>query len=607
MTTLAVGRPAEPFASLRPLLLSRWLWCLGAALFVVLRDFGQAQLLTSLGDTDDAARLVQVREWLATGNWYDMLLPRFGGPTPLLSHWSRLVDLPIGMLLVFFGAFLSPEAAELATRVAWPTILLLVFLRLLVREAEVRGGTTAGVLVIAVAVTTFTALYQFRVGRIDHHNVMIIGTVIGFLMLARSFDTPRIGYGAGVFLGFALVIGYEPVLLIVPAVGGFSVFAAFRTQHLEAARNIAIGLATTLAAGLLLTMPPWLWHAAPCDSLGANMLLLATVGAIGLAFVAARGRSWSLALRLGTLAGYGAVGTAAFFAANTQCLRGPFGLMSQEAIDLWLVSVWEGKSIFEMLAVQPAPMVVYLVFVSVALVVAALRYHHARTDDALALLALLVLASLASLTTIKLISYASGLAVFSIALFVTGLTGGGQLSPLSARLLGAIALNQSTLTVVIGLALTAGGVSKAAIEGSALKETDQCRTTQVMQSLAKLPKGFVVASVDFGPYIVAKTRHDVLAAPYHRIDGAIVESYKILRGTPEVAEQKLRALDADYLIECVPVSKPGEPVRLEDGVTRDSLIGRLSHGETVPFLAELKNATNEPSVRVWRVKRRDEP
>jgi hypothetical protein len=606
MTTLAAGQPADTFASAKPFLSSRWLWCLAAALFVVVRDIGQAQLLTSLGDTDDATRLVQVREWLATGNWYDMLVPRFGGPTPLLSHWSRLIDLPIGMLLVVFGTVLSVENAELATRVAWPTLVLVVFLRLLVREAEARGGAIAGALMIAITVTTITGLYQFKPGRIDHHNVMITGAVIGFLMLARSLSAPLFGYGAGLFLGLALVIGYEPVMLIVPVVGGLSVFAAIRPQYLESARNVAIGLATTLAAGLLVTMPPWLWHAAPCDALGANMVLLATIGAIGLSFIAARGRSWPTALRLGALVAYGAVGTAAFFATNTQCLRGPFGLMSQDAVDLWLVTVWEGKSIYEMLSYQPAPMAVYLAFMSMALVIATARYRRLRSDDALALLVILVIAALASLMTIKLIPYGSFLAVFPIALFVAELSGGAQLSPLSARLLGAITLNQSTLAIAVGLALSAGGASQAAIEGSALKETDQCRTTQVMQSLAKLPKGFVVASVDFGPYIVALTRHDVLAAPYHRIDGAIVESYRILRGTPEVAEQKLRALDADYLIECVPVTKPGERVRLEEGVTRESLIGRLSHGETVPFLAELKGATSEPSVRVWRVKRRDE-
>jgi hypothetical protein len=611
MSSLAVDQRVDVFASLRPLLMSRWMWCLAAALFVVMRDIGSAQLLTSLGDTDDATRLVQVREWLATGSWYDVLLPRFGGPTPLLSHWSRLIDLPIGVLLVIFGAVLSAENAELATRIVWPSLLLVVFLRLLVREAEARAGAFAGVFVIALAITAMTGLYQFKPGRIDHHNVMIMCTLIGFLSLARALTSARSGYSAGVCLGLALVVGYEPLMLIMPAVAGLVLLAALRPVYLTSTRNVVIGLASTLAAGLLATLPPWLWHTSPCDALGANMVLLATVGAIGLSFVAARGQAWSPAVRLSVLAAYGAVGVGAFFATNTTCLRGPFGLMSQEAIDLWLVTVLEGKSVFETLPYQTVSVTVYLLFAALALLFAGLHYRRERSSDAAAMLALLGLTLAASLLTVKLVPYGSFLAAFAIALFVAGLSGGGQLTPLSARLLGAISLNQSTLTVLIGLALASGGTSKAAMPGSAMSgatitDTDQCRTTQVMQSLAKLPKGFVVANVDFGPYIVALTRHDVLSAPYHRIDGAIVESIRILRASPEIAEQKLRALDADYVVACVLDTQPGGPPRLEDGVTRDSLIGRLSHGERVAFLEQLKGISAEPAFRVWRVKRRDE-
>jgi hypothetical protein len=606
MTTVAAAPRTASFDWLRPLLSSRWVWCLAAAMFVVARDFGPAQLLTSLGDTDDATRLVQVREWLATGNWYDMLLPRFGASTPLLSHWSRLVDLPIGMLLIFFGTFLSAETAELAMRVVWPTLLLLAFLRLLVREAEARGGETAGAIAIAFAATAITGLYQFKVGRLDHHNVLVLGTVIGLLMLARSMTVPRVGYGAGAFLGMALVVGYEPLLLIIPIIGGMVVLAAIQPAHLIAARNVTIGLATVLAAGLLATSPPWLWNLAPCDSLGTNVVLLAVTGAIGLWFTAARGRGWSLALRLGALIACGAIGVTLFFAVNTDCLRGPFGAMSQEAIDLWLINVGEGKSVFELMAVQPGPMSVFLVFAVAALLTAWVRYRRDRSIDSLAILAILALAIATSLMTIKFIPYASFLAAFAIAMFVAGLLGGGQFTPLSARLLGIIALNQSTIGIVVGLTFLASGASNAAIEGSPLKATDQCHATQAIQSLAQLPKGLIVASVDFGPYIVALTHHDVLAAPYHRIDGAIVESYKIFRSTPEIAERRLRTLEANYLVECIPPQKPDTPIRLDEGVTRESLIGQLSHGMAIPFLEELKNITSEPSVRVWRVKRRDE-
>ena len=42
------------------------------------------RLLDSLGDTDDATRLVAVREFLGGAPWYDTTLPRFGAPEPQL-------------------------------------------------------------------------------------------------------------------------------------------------------------------------------------------------------------------------------------------------------------------------------------------------------------------------------------------------------------------------------------------------------------------------------------------------------------------------------------------------------------------------------------------
>ena len=82
--------------------------------------FDPTRLLTSLGDTDDATRMIEVREWMAGASWFDMTLPRFGGAHPLVSHWSRLIDLPLALLLSGFELFLPADEAELVVRALWP-------------------------------------------------------------------------------------------------------------------------------------------------------------------------------------------------------------------------------------------------------------------------------------------------------------------------------------------------------------------------------------------------------------------------------------------------------------------------------------------------------
>ena len=73
----------------------------------------------SLGDTDDNIRLAQVRAWMAGQGWYDLRQYRLNPPQGFDIHWSRLVDLPIAALILFFRLFTSPVWAEkLATGVA---------------------------------------------------------------------------------------------------------------------------------------------------------------------------------------------------------------------------------------------------------------------------------------------------------------------------------------------------------------------------------------------------------------------------------------------------------------------------------------------------------
>ena len=612
MSTLAARpRASSPLDAIKPLLMSRWLWCLAGALFVALRDMGSGQVLpwVTLGDTDDATRLVQVREWLAGASWYDLLLPRFGGPQPLLSHWSRLIDVPIAMLISAFGVFMSTAHAELAARIVYPMLLLMIFLRVLVHEAEARGGVPAALAVIAFAVTTLSGLFQFRPGRLDHHNAMIIGTVGGFLILARSLDKPRLAWFAGIAMGTALVIGYEPLMVIAPMMALFALTATLYTPFLESMRNVAAAMATTLGVGLLLTSPPSLWHIVACDALAINLVLLVLVGATGLAVLHSWGRNWHVAARLGFMAVCGAAGVGLYVASNPICLKGPFAMTSKEALDVWLVNVWEATNIFEMVPINPTSVYAFCVFGAIGVGTAIWRYRRRRSLEAFALAIAMTVTYLVaiapSIGAVKFMPYASFLAAFCAALFVADFPGSANLTPLSARLIGLIGLNQSAVAMYVGGALMLGGTSKDIIDGTALRESDVCRTIPALAPLAKLPKGFVVASVDFGPHIVALTRHDVLAAPYHRIDQSIVDSYKVFRSQPAESEAILRRLEADYVVECIAPLKAGEKPQLERDVARDSVLGKLVYGESVPFLEEIHGASPEPAVRVWRVKRRD--
>jgi hypothetical protein len=208
-------------------LLGRWAvtplaWALLATAFLLIATLaGPGPSLSDwLGDPDDAVRLVTVRELLAGAPWFDTTLPRIGAPEPLLSHWSRLIDAPLAMLIGLLSPLLGRDGAELATRIVWPMLPFFALALIVAREAQRRAGWVAAAFVLFLVVTSATALAQFRPGRIDHHNVQILCAVAGSLFLARSCDDRRAGWIAGALLGLGLAIGYEAIAFVASGSGG---------------------------------------------------------------------------------------------------------------------------------------------------------------------------------------------------------------------------------------------------------------------------------------------------------------------------------------------------------------------------------------------------
>lgn len=604
MSTLGTTTPRAVPVDWAQLLRSRWVWCIGAVLFFAVRELssGFSGLLTSLGDTDDATRLYEVRALLAGTSWFDMSLPRLGGATPLISHWSRLIDLPLALLLSAFGLVMSATAAELATRIVWPLLVLFALLRVLVREADAHGGGTAAWLMLFLGLTCMTGLFQFRVGRIDHHNAMIFGSIAGLLVLVRARIAPQEGTLAGMLIGIGLAVGYEPLAMLLPAIGGAVLLAVLDVRWLEGVRRMAVALAATLGIVFVATVAPSLWFSARCDALSLNMVLLAGAGAVGLMAVDCYGGDWHWSRRVGILAAAGAIGVALYGALDTRCLAGPFGQVDPAIKPIWLDHVIETTSVFSFFTLSPAAIVSFLILMAVGIIAASERWRRLKTPETFALLALMALAAPPAMWMVKLTPYASWVAVFCIVLSITDFPGTESISKLTAHLLGALVLNQWTFAMVAVPVLMVAHVSDAALKGDVTVDGTACMTTPAINALAPLPKGLFVGSVDFGSYIVALTHHDALAAPYHRIDRALIANQAILAAEPAAAHDLLRKVGADYLVLCMPkttgtVFAAGGPIDMPAA----GLEARLKAGQSMEFLDLLTLPGAVPEMRVWKV------
>lgn len=599
MAMLETLRPRERY-DWGHIVTSRWLWCIAAIVFMGAMDFMQrrGELSTLLGDADDATRLYQVRQLMAGGGWFDMTLPRLGGATPLISHWSRLIDVPLVMLLDTFGLFMSPEAAELSVRFVWPLLVLLLLLRVVVRAADHEGGVVATAFVLFMGLTCMTGLFQFRIGRIDHHNGMIMGSIGGLLLLVHARVRPQEGYLAGMLMGIGLSVGYEPLAFLLPAVGLMALLAVTDLAWLRGVRNMAVALAATLAVVFVATVAPSLWFSARCDALSLNMVVLVAGGAGGLAVVDWRGRRWTLARRIAALAGFGAVGLLAYGALDVRCLAGPFGQVDPAVNAVWLDHVVETMSIFKFFPMSPPGVVAFAASIAVGIYASYERWLRLRTAETLVLLGLMLIVAPTGVWMVKLMPYASWVAVFCTALSIADLQGTAQLTALSRRLVAALLGNQLLFASVAAAALTAVGVTHAKVGDEVAIEGTQCLTTPAVRSLAVLPKGLFVGGLELGSFIVALTQHDALAAPYHRIDKAILINQALLAAEPAQAKRMIDQVHADYLVLCMPKDQSAS-----SGGGGGGLEARLKAGTTIAFLTPMPLSGPVAELRVWRVER----
>ena len=583
------------------ILASRWLWCAAAIVFVAGGDIVRslADLSLSLGDTDDATRLYQVRHLLATGAWFDMTLPKLGGANPLISHWSRLIDCALVLLLQGLGLAMPSANAELAMRVMWPLLVLFAFLCILARAANQQSGPTAVAVLLALAITSIAGLGQFHIGRIDHHNVMICGAIGGLLLLLQVRQSPREGYIAGALIGVALGVGYEPLLFLVPCLAAAALLAIYDTEWLPGVRNMSVALTGTLGLIAATTIAPSLWLEVRCDAISLNMLTLCACSAVGLAIIEAHGRRWSLGARLTTLTATGIAGLVAFGALDKRCLAGPFGQVDPAINAVWLDHVMEMQSIFSLYKSNPDAALAVLATLALGLFAAIERQRQQRSSESRALLGMMMIVAPAGMWMLKLMPYANWLATFCIALSIANLKSSGRVSALSRQLVAIIITAQWTLVALVGPLVRPANAS-GTIAQTVLTEVDpKCLSTPAIRALAALPTGRFVGSIDFGAYIVALTPHEALAAPYHRIDQAILANHRILTAPPDLARQLLRDAKADYVILCITPEIAGKEQPASN--PRAGLSTQLKSERLIAWLQPVTFHSPVAELRVWRV------
>ncbi|HEY0164470.1 MAG TPA: AcrB/AcrD/AcrF family protein [Sphingomicrobium sp.] len=569
-------------------------WLLLSAWFVY-NKWAQIHAFTLI-DTDDNMRMSQVRALLAGQDWFDLRQHRLSPPVGADMHWSRLVDLPLAGLILFFRLFTSgAEAERLAITIAplLPYALLLFSVALIARR----------LLHPAAYVLAFVALFSagstngmFMPTRLDHH-----GWQLAFLALALSglADPKRARGGAvlGLATGLSLAIGLE--LLIYLALAASATVLMWIDERDEKPRLAAY--AATLAGTTALAFVLFASNAnraAVCDALSPVWLSDALLGgALLFGLAALSPGDWKR--RCALAAGAGAI--IALFHAGMwpQCLSRLEGV-SPEVEELWLSHVREARPIYRH-SWQIATLMVALPLTG--LVGWAVLTWRARGDRSLLRRTLAVAAPAFAATALLLWQTRTGPAaqmmsvVGAISLLWLAapfawrrpIIGTIVIIPLAAVSLGALVPNG------IGWVPTKKPTPRDLAIGRANR---LCNSLPAMRPIALQPKGLVFTFVDLGPRIITVTHHDAVIGPYHRNGEQIADVMKTFRGSADQARATLAKYRADYLLTCPNSSTT--TIFLSEAPK--GFYAQLQQGQVPAWLTPVELPADSP-FRLWKVAR----
>jgi hypothetical protein len=535
-----------------------------------------------LGDTDDAMRLVIVRDLLAGRGWYDQVIARIQPPAGVWLHWSRLLDGGLAGAMALLRPFVGPAGAEWLVRGCWPLawILPAVGASLAVARGLVREGpgARAAVLLTIPLLLIDPQLYrQFTPGRIDHHNVQIAMTVVAMACLLARENRVRWAAAGGVAAGLGLAIGLEALAFQALIGAGYALDLARDRNAARPAAAYGLALAVSAAVFAATQTPPWRWSMTFCDALSLNLVAALAVAGLGLSLTALVAARASARTRLVLLAVTGAAAAATYLALAPRCIHGPFADMDPAVRPFWFNHIQEVQPLPRMLNLARLPAIVAIVMMAASLGAIGLllwRERKSPSTGVVVMAASLVVAAVTAYLTWRMQDYVFWLGIPTLGA-AYGVAAGRWLR---GRLLPSLVLAALLTPDLVGQAIGAGLNAIGPPHRNPTSPGPRCFDPRGFTALARLPLGVVLGSPDMGPYVLALTSHSVVTAPYHRLSESILAAHQAFNAPPALAEARVRALRADYVIDCPPY-----PMFLDGG----SLGHELRKGRPPAWLTRL--------------------
>ena len=529
-------------------------WALTAAAYAG-RAFYNSATTPLFVDTDDAMRLNEVHDFLKGQSWFDLVQHRLNTPYGAELHWSRLIDLPEATLL-WLLRLVAGGAADAVLGYVWPLLLLGPLLWLTGKLALVLGGRLAlwpGLLLPPFGII---ALTEFVPGRVDHHSVQALLTLVMLFCSLLALTRPRFALGAGVAAGAALAIGIEGLPLVAAAVLAFALMWVASTRHAVALRDFGLSFALATALALAQGVPPAGWLNLRLDAISAVYAAAALLG--GLAFLALSMLPLrTLPARLGAALLAGAVVVGLLLTIDPAILEGPYAALDPWLVSHWLANISESQTWLRAFREDPVYPLSVTVPISLALALAAWRAVRSPSERPTWLIygLFLVVGLAVMVVQIRGGRIATPLAVPGGAALVAAAWGAFAKHKRVVRALGVFVSALGSAGIVVAAAVALVVPSPQPADMAPAGPGGNCLLPSAFADLARLPPERVMAPIDLGSHLLLFTPHSVVGAPYHRNQQGLLDTFHFVNEPIDAAHQLLVDRGIGLVVICPSMSE----------------------------------------------------
>lgn len=536
-----------------------------------------------LPDSDDVARVLEVRAWLNGQAFYDLVNHRSNPPFGGEMHWSRLSDLPLAITELALRPFLGNELGEKFGAFLTPIWLGYIFIIITAYAAYLLAGNNIIAAYVAALMIMVSPIvrYNFHPGRVDHHGLQ---TIFLAIMLIGIFKNNKIG---GIILGAALAasltVGFELLPIEIILIAWIAIFWAIKPEDKnEIIEWFAISFFISIIIGFIIDVAPNKYLNQDNDRLSIAQLVPILFGCISLYISSKFLSNCSIVRRFIVL--FANLIIVGIIASNFYILFKPlYWQISPFHYKMWMSEVRETFPLARFLAdIQIADggyiLTTLLLCAAQIFIIKKQNIKSLSLENwGLSFLVLLAGTLMFWFYQNRVLGQAASIAVIIIGALVASFY-------VQYGLLRAILVAAFLHTYIYLLA----SVIIEKYEPQTLDTAQlniHCRSTEDFADLAKMPKGLVANDISLGAETLLSTHHDVVTTHFHRDMGRNY-LYEIYFAKDNKLLDKLHERNVKYIAFC--------PAHMEvQNIIKyypNSLLGRLSHNQIPPYLKEIKRS-----------------